>query len=111
MRLSRSRSDPTTACSPFRRLQMHSSTRLPDRCHNSSRPVSFSLGVLTQNNYTMLSTSQPPKRDRLSLHSFSIRDLFLVTMIVALAVALWMQRCQSQVDAVRIEQLTKEAKR
>ena len=41
----------------------------------------------------------------------SIRDLFLVTMIVALAVALWMQRRQSQVDAVRIEQLTKEAKK
>ena len=37
----------------------------------------------------MFSASYPPKRDRPSLHSFSIRDLLLVTVIVALAVAWW----------------------
>jgi hypothetical protein len=30
-----------------------------------------------------------PKRGRSSLHSFSIRDLFLVTLVVALAVGWW----------------------
>src|SRR5204862_2320173 len=40
------------------------------------------LGVLTQmHNAVSILT---PKRNRLSLHSFSIRDLFLVTLIVAL---------------------------
>ena len=42
-----------------------------------------------------------PKRDRPSLHSFSIRDLFLVTMIVALAVGWW-------VDKRRIVSLERE---
>src|SRR3954467_9853840 len=42
---------------------------------------------------------------------FSIRDLLLVTVIVALGVGWWVQRRQSQADALRIEQLTKDAKR
>jgi hypothetical protein len=42
----------------------------------------------------MLSTSQPPKRDRPSLHSFSIRELLLVTVIVALALGWWVNRQQ-----------------
>ena len=33
-----------------------------------------------------------PKRDRPSLHSFSIRDLMLVTVIVVLAVGWWVDR-------------------
>jgi hypothetical protein len=37
-----------------------------------------------------------PKRDRSSLHSFSIRDLLLVTVIVALAVGWWVDHWHSQ---------------
>ncbi|MCE9527145.1 MAG: hypothetical protein K8R36_13950, partial [Planctomycetales bacterium] len=58
--------------------------------HNSSRPVSFSLGVLTQMHNAL--SILPPKRGRPSLHSFSIRDLFLVTLIVAICVAWWLDR-------------------
>jgi len=35
----------------------------------------------------MLSTSQPPKRDRLSLHSFSIRDLLWLLTLTAVLTA------------------------
>src|SRR5204863_1606565 len=83
---------------------MHSSTRLPDRCHNSSRPVSFSLGVLTQMHNAL--SILPPKRGRTSLHSFSIRDLFLVTVIVALVLGWWLDRSRL---ANRADQLFRTA--
>ena len=44
-----------------------------------------------------------PKRDRLSLHSFSIRDLFLVTMIVALGAGWWVDRSKLAFQIERLE--------
>jgi hypothetical protein len=54
----------------------------------------------------------PPKRGRSSLHSFSIRDLLLVTVIVALALGWWLDRsrlaAESELRYERIYEMTLE---
>jgi hypothetical protein len=52
-----------------------------------------------------------PKRDRPSLHSFSIRDLFLVTVIVALAAGWWVDRRSSQLTIQAKDSEITKAKR
>jgi hypothetical protein len=45
-----------------------------------------------------------PKRDRPSLHSFSIRDLLWLTIVVALGVAWWLDHRRQEAENVKLNE-------